>query len=349
MKIAWFVPMDRSNAMGGYFRRVCEELIRRGHEVDIFSPVGEQYYDTAVNVILFRESTFDTAQLEQYDHVVYNMGNNVKWHYDIWEVMKRFPGKVILHDRIMVDFFYMLYHDPEWGGGTAEKLNEYERLMKEFYGSAGCRALDQFFARENTENEDILNTIMQYSMVSVILHYATGVFTHSGQFCRELKDSFFGPIGHAFLPCLIREESAGRLPEPFGQDDGRVLMISTGDVQRLKRIHIVAEVLMENPELAKKVRYALIGRARGEYGEALRRLSENELKGCLYLLGFQEDDVMNAFLREAEIAVNLRYPNSEVGSLSLLEQMACENATVVLNTGFFAEMPENADAMRLKR
>jgi hypothetical protein len=46
-------------------------------------------------------------------------------------------------------------------------------------------------------------------------------------------------------------------------------------------------------------------------------------------------------IKQADICVNLRYPNSEVCSLSLLEQMYSGKPTLTINSGFYAEIPEN--------
>jgi glycosyltransferase involved in cell wall biosynthesis len=66
------------------------------------------------------------------------------------------------------------------------------------------------------------------------------------------------------------------------------------------------------------------------------------LKNCLYLLGYQSQAVMEAFLREADFCVNLRYPNSEICSKSLIEQMAFGKPVIVLDQGIFNEIPDSS-------
>lgn len=86
----------------------------------------------------------------------------------------------------------------------------------------------------------------------------------------------------------------------------------------------------------------VVGSYGGEYGEKLKQLADNELKGCLYMLGYQPEDVMYRALQIANLAINLRYPNSEVCSLSLLEQMSFAKPVLVLNSGIYSEMPDDA-------
>jgi glycosyltransferase involved in cell wall biosynthesis len=85
----------------------------------------------------------------------------------------------------------------------------------------------------------------------------------------------------------------------------------------------------------------VIGNYGGEYGKRLEDYSKKQLKSCLYMAGYQPYESMFAVLREADLCINLRYPNSEICSLSLLEQMAFGKPVLVLNSGIFGEVPEN--------
>src|SRR5215210_3660959 len=119
----------------------------------------------------------------------------------------------------------------------------------------------------------------------------------------------------------------------------KALVVATGIVHPVKRIAQVADMLVANPYIAKRVQFVVIGNYGGPYGNYLKSLIEGPLKDCLYLLGYQSQEVMEAFLREADFCVNLRYPNSEICSKSLIEQMAFENPVIVLDQGIFNEIP----------
>jgi glycosyltransferase involved in cell wall biosynthesis len=112
-------------------------------------------------------------------------------------------------------------------------------------------------------------------------------------------------------------------------------------VQSTKHIDKVVGVLLDNKELSDKLCYIVIGSYAGEYGERLEDHSKKRLKNCLYMMGYQPYESMFAALREADLCINLRHPNSEICSLSLLEQMAFGKPVLVLNSGFFGEVPEN--------
>lgn len=340
MKIAWFTPFDKKSAIGSVSKTICEEIQRQGYAVDIFMQAGQDQIETSVNVIPYTQESISHEIMGKYDHVLYNMGNYGPWHEKIWEIMQRFPGKIVLHDRFMSGFFMHICRM------TNEKmgLSNFEALLSEVYGLEAAQKVARELYNCSNLDENVLHIMKAYTMLPILFRNATGVFTHSQEFCNEIRDQYFGSIDYAYLPyCPQQDDDNDYLPK-WCDDPEKLLVVSNGIVQPLKRTHIVAEVLMENPEIARHINFVVIGGYDGDYGKMLKRLAENELQGSLHMIGYQPYHIMHSFLKKADIAINLRYPNSEVGSLSLFEQMAYENATIVLDSGIYGEIPENTVA-----
>ncbi len=341
MKIAWFTPFYPESAIGQVSKLVCEEL-QKSTEVHVFASEQIETIPSSVQVIKFSPLTLDTRQLAQYDHVVYNMGNYARNHKDIWEVMQRYPGILLLHDQIMQNFFHQITMMPEFGGSPITGEDEYLNIMRESYGEQGelaGNAMYSGYAGETNARLWASPAAMAYPLFERLLDNATAVFSHAAFFIEKVKDHFFGATGYAYLPQASPNlENTTPIPIEF-KDENKALVVSTGIVHPVKRISQVAEMLLANPDIAHRIRYAVIGEYGGPYGDYLKSLAEGPLRGCLYLLGYQPSDVMNAFLREADFCVNLRYPNSEICSKSLIEQMSFEKPVIVLNKGFFNEIP----------
>jgi glycosyltransferase involved in cell wall biosynthesis len=343
LKIAWFTPFQPQSAIGQIGKFVCEEL-QKSCAVDIFAPDRDQVLSTTVPVIKFQASTFSVRRLDAYDFVVYNMGNYAGNHRDIWEVMQSYPGVLLQHDQIMQNFFAQLTMFPDFGGNANSGEQEYIRLMRASYGAdgeaAGQAMWRAYFGDAKVRLWDS-EIALAYPLLEPLLAKATAVFSHAAFFIDKIKDHFYGPTGYAYLPHI--HETArpnGSIPAEFADPD-RALVVSTGIVHPVKRIERVAEMLLANPDIARRVRYVVIGGYGGPYGDYLTSLAEGPLKGCLYLLGYQPDDVMEAFLHKADFSITIRYPNSEVCSKSLIDQMAFANPVIVLNSGVFAELPDD--------
>lgn len=345
MKFAWFTPFDHTSAIGAISNIVCEELIKQGHEVVIYAAKGEKFRETNVPFSEYTSDTLNIDMLKEYDHVLYNLGNYGLFHHEIYKTLVKFPGKVILHDRTLNGFFRQLYKEEDCGGNLDKGYTLFCKAMEECYGTEGLKKATELY-HFDTETDEIMGLMSEYTLLPKALRKATGVFTHANSFLKELADDYLGPMDYAYLPCETKSsEGAGEVSEEIRKkfkSNGKLLVISNGLIHKIKRNHIMAEVLAENPQIAAKLNFVLIGSYGGEYGERLKKMSENELENCMYLLGYQPNDIMESFLQQADIAVNLRYPNSEVCSLSLLEHMSYGKPVIATNSGIFGELPNDA-------
>jgi len=342
MKFAWFTPFAVNSAIGKVGCAICEELAKH-HEVDIWTPYFDEYISTSINVIKFESRTFPLHALEAYDFVLYNMGNFSGFHREIYEVSKQFPGVIIQHDRTMFHFFNQMHVIPEYGGNPETGLPEFQKLLITYHGDIGKQAASSIYAENGVYFNDPEKAIwggMQFPLLQPITENALGVFTHCGGFTKELKEVYNGPTDYSYLPVNVQKNSCKSAIQV--KKNNRLLLVSTGIVHVIKNIHVVTDVLLQNPDICEKVCYAVIGNYVSEYGLHLEELANTRLKDTLFMLDYQPDDVMESYLKEADICINLRYPNSEVCSLSLLEQMAHGNPVIVFNSGVYGEMPDDA-------
>ncbi len=338
MKIAWFTPFHDKSAIGQVSKDICEALLTTD-EVDIFTPDFENNIKTHVPVKYF-SSPNNLQNLDRYDHVIYNMGNYLRNHGKIWEVMQMFPGIALLHDQIMLNFFVETAFIPQ----TEKSENIFLELLRKFYGPkgefAGRKRFNSFYGEDKARlwESDALSAFPLYEP---ILQKTTAVFTHAGFFAEIIRDNFYGPIGYAYLPQSLPEIPIELKTQHDFSENNKALVVSNGIVHPLKRIDRVTEMLLANPDIAKRVHYVIIGGYGGNYGDDLIALAKGPLKGCLELLGYQSDEIMQKYLNDADFCINLRFPNSEVGSKSLFEQMSYGNPVIVLNSGIFGEIPDN--------
>ena len=98
-----------------------------------------------------------------------------------------------------------------------------------------------------------------------------------------------------------------------------------------------------SPRVAERLIYVIVGAGDHGYQEKLQGLvDELDLRHSVRLLGHQTDEVLRDFLAAADFAINLRFPNSEGCSLSLIEQMAFRNPVIAIDSGMYREMPDTA-------
>lgn len=343
MKIAWFTPFCENSAIGQVSKTICEEL-QKYADVDLWVFDKENIIQTFVPIVFYEAQHIDLEKINKYDHVVYNMGNYAKFHKEIWDVMQKYKGILVLHDQLMQNFFTQITMMPEFGGSITNGEVEYLNLMNTYYGVEGVNAAKglykPYFGGEKTRFWDS-DVAITYPLFEPLLSRATGIFTHASFFAKQLQEHFFGPISYAYLPYELSSDTNHYLIQNEFVNSDKTLIVSNGMVHPLKRIGSVVEMLQRNPDLAEKVNYVVIGGYGGDYGDYLLAMASGPLKNSLFLLGHQPLEVMEAFLRKADFCVNLRYPNSEVCSKSLIEQMSFGKSVIVVNSGIYGEMPDD--------
>lgn len=343
MKIAWFTPLAKESAIGKVSLSLCREL-SRDNEVTIWTPLFEKLLETDIKCQTFDDS-IDIHQLDGFDIVIYNMGNFAGYHREIYDISQKVPGIVILHDRNMAGFFWQYYCVNEFGGDAAKGCGRFQELVNDYYGLNAVEIFDKYILAGETAFSTI-SDLRDYSFLEPVVDNAKAVFTHSASFLSELENITNLPVEYSYLPCEISycKGEADHYVDSLIKDarqSGKKIIVSTGIVHPIKNINLIVDIIERTKDIFENIVYFVAGSYGGDYGKKLKALSEGELKDRFYLLGYQSESNMMKLIREADLIVNLRYPNSEVCSLSLLEQMAFGKPVLAFDTGIFGEMPDN--------
>jgi glycosyltransferase involved in cell wall biosynthesis len=319
MKIAWFTPLDRESAIAECSRLVVGELARHC-DVDVWTREAGDLVDIGSNLVRYNGND-DLLKLESYDHCVYNMGNYHPFHAPIFQAMKAHPGVVVLHDFIMHHFFMTEYlHE-------LRRPELYVAEMERAYGAVG-RNIGARSASGAGTPVWLTDDVMRFPLFEHIVDRARGVFVHSEFHREQVQRKYLGDVGMAYLPYQStppkrqRAELLATLELPAD----RVLVLSTGIVHPVKQIERVLEAIAAQRSLADRLTYVVVGGGADEYRAKLESLAiQLGIAGSVRFVGYQPEDVLRGLLEAADFAINLRYPNTEGCSLSLIEQMSHAN------------------------
>ncbi len=335
MKIAWFTPFSVKSAIGKYSRIVTEELAKT-HEVHLWVADTDERLTTSLKVIPFSDELEYGDTLSGYDYCVYNLGNYLEFHKKIFNLSQRHPGIVILHDFVMHHFFAGYY----FGQGEAQYLKD----MAFYYGESASRiGLESMKFRRTPIWET--DEVIQYPLFEKAMAGAKGVVVHSRFFCSHVKESFLGPVGVVYLPAplnndILKKTALSR--QALDVPGDRLMMLTLGHVNPNKCIDQTLMALGQNPSLAKKLTYVVIGpHVHAPYSAKLNKLVKKyKLQNTVRFLGYQNDEALYAYMRNTDIFMNLRFPAIEGASWSLVEQLYFGKATIVSNTGCYSELPD---------
>lgn len=336
MRIAWFTPFAKNSAIGKYSQSITNELIKEC-EIDLWLSNTTNTLPTELKIFYYQQSDDLSSKLKDYDFVIYNIGNNLGFHKDIYEASSKVKGIVILHDFVMQHFFAAYYLS---SGNKQAYVDDMERLY-------GIRGREIAFDSINNKRKPLWETdeVLEYPFFEKAIEGAIGVITHSQFHADKVRQKFFGPVDVIYHPFYSYSEMVAKShikKYDLGIPEDKMLIVSIGHVNPNKRIDKVISVLGEHKDIAQKVIYVIIGPHNHlEYYAKLKALIEGYNLHNIMFLGYQPDEVLYAYLSNADVVVNLRFPNSEGAPGSLIEQMYFAKPIIVNNTGFYSELPDD--------
>lgn len=275
-------------------------------------------------------------QADRYDRVIYQFGNS-GFHRHMFDLLDEHPGIVVLHD------FYLsgvLAHREL----TGQAPGAWTRAL---YASHGYPAL-----AERVHAPDPADVIWRYPANLEVLQRATGVIVHSAV-SRRLAREWIGD--HADrdwheIP-LVREPAdngpAARAAarRRLGMADEAFVVCSFGFMGVAKCNHRLLDAWLHS-HLSRNPAAILVFVGQpdpGDYGRRLeRRIRESHAAERIHITGWTDRATYLAYLRAADVAVQLRARSRGETSAAVLDGMNHRLATVVNAHGSMADLPDDA-------
>src|SRR6185436_19270227 len=102
MKIALFSPLPPKRTGIAIYTLFLSAALSEFAEVDLFdTEVTAETVSPNLPVIDFAKDPGRIGRLNEYDGCIYNLGNNPFYHLEIYKILLRRPGIVVLHDTVL--------------------------------------------------------------------------------------------------------------------------------------------------------------------------------------------------------------------------------------------------------
>ena len=336
MRIAWFTPFEKKSAIGKYSKCAVTAL-SKVLDVDLFvycksnDPTKDAIMHTSSVNCIYYSSSAVVSKLSEYDLCIYNMGDNVEYHGMIYDILKLKPGIVIAHDICMHNFirgYYIVYKN---------NPNKYVELLQEKYGETEARHI---LEAANCVNDWMQIDLLKYNMLDEIFSNALGVIVHSEYHKNYVLKDYHGPV--QVVPLLYENEMLSQKGK-VSKSSKAIELLTVGVVNPNKHVDAIIKAIGESDLLRNAVKYTVIGALNNkEYVEQLNSLIRNyDLQDNVKLLDYVDDKTLQTYYDNADLITNLRWPALEGGSASLVEQLQCGKAIIAVNTGVYAEVPDD--------
>ncbi len=329
MKIALFSPLNPvKTGISDYTEELLPDLARQ-LDIEILIEPGYQPSAELAGRFTIRPFDPDTFQAQDYDAILYHMGNNYAGHRYIYESLQRFPGIVVLHDYVMQGFY------AEQFDATGD-FSHYQTLLMKYYGGRGKEIAENIRSRSPVpiwESPDAL----YFPLNEEIVGLAKGLIVHSDFVREKILFSASSPVvtipHHGHIP---KRFDTGRIREELGLKEDEILVCSAGYINKNKRLAVILEALSELPDL--NFRFVVAGEDRGKLLKAAMPSGRIEFQ----VLGHLPLKEMERIISASDICINLRYPTMGESSGSLIRMMGYGKPILVTNIGSYAELPDFA-------
>jgi len=343
MKIAWFTPFPPEKSAIAEYSTVIVNELQKNCEIDLWVALHESEdleltenkYSKYMKIVNYYRNPGYLNSLSSYDSIVYNMGNNLKFHKDIFECSKVYPGIVILHDYVLHHFF-AAYHL-----SFKNSKEDYIKDMEKNHGTDGKKLAQDILSGKVPrvwETEEVIH----YPLNRSVLENVEGIVVHSNFVKNKLREYAPLPIRAIPFPNPPAIDSQVKInKEALNISPDKILIVTFGEINPNKRIEKVLKVLGENSILKKNVIYVLIGKEDRNYYDLRPMIKKYNLNDSVRILGYQPKQILNEFILASDICVNMRYPTMGESSWSLIQVLLGGKPAIVTKTGWYDELPDD--------
>lgn len=331
MIIDWFSPLPPAHSdIANFTARVLPALARRG-TVRLWTdrPVDPALADMA-EIVVYGPGSIDAKRLGASDAVVFNMGNDARFHGAIRKVMEAVPGILISHEAS--------YHQSiqwEYAGRDGDRLG-YLALVRGLYGDD---ALLECASSMQDDNAQIYEVSQKYPFLGFIARNAMAVIVHSRLACDAFRRDGTNAV---YLPLPY---SAGAIAVP--RSNGAVRNASRAEL-RFVQFGFIGPSRRLDQILAALARLATMHpfqlRILGELWdeqEVRWLIARHGLTEQVRIEGFVDEYALDCAIADADLVFNLRNPTMGETSGSQLRIWSQGRPSVVSRVGWYAEFPED--------
>ena len=316
----WVSPLPPAPTdVAGFTRRLLGPLQRHG-ALTLWT-AQEQWDETALAGVAARRLTEppDWRALNRAGAVVWNIGNDARFHGAILRAARQHPGIVILHDTHLLDLAVQSAADREAALAAVQHR----------HGAAGRRAAsDLLRGRGDPGAAARAAPMLDFAAEGALL-----LVTHNTATADALAARPDGP------PVLYRPLPYPAGPEPLKAPLGRSpkRLVVFGYLAANRRLPAVIQAVASHPQRAA-FHLDIYGVIEDRAGVEAARLRDGAAD-CVTLHGFVADSALDAAIADADLAINLRTPSMGEASGTQLRIWRNATASLVTDEGWYATLP----------
>ena len=334
MKLAYFSPLTpQRSGISDYSEELLPHLAEGADItlfVDGFKPAN-RHLTSRFRVVDYHRWSSRLKKLDNFDAVLYHMGNDHRYHSGMVTAMARRPGIVVFHDFALQDFFLGLARERK---NARLYLDEVEYC----YGSQARHEAAESLSRGMVPA--IVDQPLQFPLNCRLAKSAEGIIVHSSWQAQAFADLSCATgvptvrIKHHITP------QAAKTPPRDRDDSNTINIASFGLITPDKGIERAVRVLARLRD-TQEFHYTLVGSA-GNFPELPELLQRYRMQDRVSVTGYILLEEFQQQIYDTDIAICLRDRPVGATSGSLCRIMAAGVPAIVSDVGAFSELPNDS-------
>lgn len=329
MRLAYFSPLGpQHSGISDYSEELLPHLASTADitlYVDGFHPHNAQL-NSRFEIRDYRRQRSLLKDLNQFDAVIYHMGNDHRYHAHIFETLLAYKGIVVLHDFALQDFFL----------GLSRDRNQPNLYLDEVEYCHGKKVRDVAATEINRgATPSIAAQPLKFPLNKRVVSSAEGVIVHS-EWARQRLMTIAPGVPVVHIPMPIKFDAANGNGK---RTTGEVHLASFGLITPGKGIELSLKSLAKLRK-THSFRYTLVGETNAYY-DVQQLIHQAGMTDLVDITGHVSLDEFKQRMQETDIALNIRERTVGETSASLCRLMASGVCSVVADVGWYQELPND--------
>lgn len=332
MKIAWFSPLPPQKSGIAHYSELIIYELKKYAKVDLWvNDLIDEKFSRDFKVINYKLNPDCERFLNDYTIIIFNMGNDAIFHSEMFEVLKKYKGIVILHDYVLHHFFY------EYWLNKKRNPMGYIKEMQLNYGEEGRKMAEEIISGKRKpvfETEKVIDFPLNLS----VLKASEGIIAHSEFVKKRIQSLVKIPIKKLNHP-HFNIEPKRHLPTTVSNKRFRLFFL--GEVGFNRQINKIIEIIGNDEVLKNHFLLIIVGKDTTDYAIKIKRYIEIfGLMKIVNFLGYHPPEEFEDLLETADLCLGLRYPTMGETSGAVMRYLSAGKPTLVNKVGWYDELPD---------
>ena len=326
LRLAYFSPLPPARSGISDYSAALLPALARQADLTLYAPDPGSVDPSLRQKFDVRPAIAFGEDRWEHDVALYQMGNSIH-HEWIYQLARRYPGVVVLHD-------YGLHH---FIAHRTIGRGDYAGYVREMGYALGMEGVRQAWAvRYGEMNHPLTEVPLNDRLLDVSL----GVLVHSRYAQQRLRRNHPKRPVHV-VPHLRFASGSGSRRQELPWPEDTLIFASFGQITVAKRVEDTLRAFARLRRSVPEARYLIAGEAQEDVSlEGL--VAELELGEDVVCTGYVDDlEAFVGWINAADVVVNLRHPTVGETSGTALRGLGAGRPVIVYDHGWYGELPDD--------